>query len=113
TPETIVICLSNIVRDAAAALLAIDDARPTSGVRAGSGTAPTGGQGSTPSSSGTSRERRSWANIDQLAMAITTSSRARSSGTVARSEEHTSELPSRENLVCRLLLENKKNRQEE
>src|SRR5690606_41507123 len=27
---------------------------------------------------------------------------------VARSEEHTSELQSRENLVCRLLLENKK-----
>src|SRR5690606_41564633 len=29
---------------------------------------------------------------------------------VARSEEHTSELQSRENLVCRLLLEKKKNR---
>src|SRR5436309_7612295 len=28
-----------------------------------------------------------------------------------RSEEHTSELQSRENLVCRLLLEKKKNRQ--
>src|SRR5690606_41624404 len=29
-------------------------------------------------------------------------------GSVARSEEHTSELQSRENLVCRLLLEKKK-----
>src|SRR5690606_41761388 len=29
---------------------------------------------------------------------------------VARSEEHTSELQSRENLVCRLLLEKKKNK---
>ena len=53
--------------------------------RAGAGTAPSGGHGSTPSSSGTSSERRSWANIDQLAMAITTSRRARSSGTTASS----------------------------
>src|SRR5690606_41649406 len=30
----------------------------------------------------------------------------------ARSEEHTSELQSRENLVCRLLLEKKKNQQQ-
>src|SRR5690606_41799984 len=33
----------------------------------------------------------------------------RALSTVARSEEHTSELQSRENLVCRLLLEKKKN----
>src|SRR5690606_39695955 len=33
-------------------------------------------------------------------------------GAVARSEEHTSELQSRENLVCRLLLEKKKRRRE-
>src|SRR5690606_28405869 len=33
---------------------------------------------------------------------------ARSAGGAARSEEHTSELQSRENLVCRLLLEKKK-----
>src|SRR5690606_39529429 len=32
------------------------------------------------------------------------------SATLARSEEHTSELQSRENLVCRLLLDKKKNR---
>src|SRR5690606_41269234 len=31
-------------------------------------------------------------------------------GSQPRSEEHTSELQSRENLVCRLLLENKKNK---
>src|SRR5436309_14930303 len=31
-----------------------------------------------------------------------------STGSVSRSEEHTSELQSRENLVCRLLLEKKK-----
>src|SRR5690606_42040358 len=33
---------------------------------------------------------------------------ADTSGSIARSEEHTSELQSRENLVCRLLLEKKK-----
>src|SRR5690606_41219129 len=32
-------------------------------------------------------------------------------GSAQRSEEHTSELQSRENLVCRLLLEKKKNRE--
>src|SRR5690606_41711579 len=35
-------------------------------------------------------------------------SRSRSTWTKMRSEEHTSELQSRENLVCRLLLEKKK-----
>src|SRR5690606_40140904 len=34
------------------------------------------------------------------------------SGLIPRSEEHTSELQSRENLVCRLLLEKKKNKQD-
>src|SRR5690606_40307921 len=34
--------------------------------------------------------------------------RAREEGLLVRSEEHTSELQSRENLVCRLLLEKKK-----
>src|SRR5690606_41948467 len=34
----------------------------------------------------------------------------RPAGSTARSEEHTSELQSRENLVCRLLLEKKKRR---
>src|SRR5690606_39716821 len=36
--------------------------------------------------------------------------RVYNSGTAPRSEEHTSELQSRENLVCRLLLEKKKYR---
>src|SRR5207302_5564889 len=35
-------------------------------------------------------------------------SRSRWTGPTSRSEEHTSELQSRENLVCRLLLEKKK-----
>src|SRR5438445_8081453 len=42
--------------------------------------------------------------------AIRTSRLAMGTGTVARSEEHTSELQSRQYLVCRLLLEKKKNR---
>src|SRR5690606_42083754 len=37
-----------------------------------------------------------------------TASTKQTSATCARSEEHTSELQSRENLVCRLLLEKKK-----
>src|SRR5690606_41041683 len=42
--------------------------------------------------------------------AQTASLRSRSKGAgMPRSEEHTSELQSRENLVCRLLLEKKKN----
>src|SRR5207302_7645178 len=39
------------------------------------------------------------------------SARAPRRGLATRSEEHTSELQSRENLVCRLLLEKKKNKQ--
>src|SRR5207302_6930611 len=37
--------------------------------------------------------------------------RSRRPSAVSRSEEHTSELQSRENLVCRLLLEKKKKKQ--
>src|SRR5690606_41946581 len=44
---------------------------------------------------------------DSLARAASTAARAASSSSI-RSEEHTSELQSRENLVCRLLLEKKK-----
>src|SRR5688572_32725060 len=40
----------------------------------------------------------------------TPTSPRRSSGTPIRSEEHTSELQSQSNLVCRLLLEKKKNK---
>src|SRR5436309_4813253 len=42
-----------------------------------------------------------WAEIVQ---------KSRNARTTLRSEEHTSELQSRENLVCRLLLEKKKNK---
>src|SRR5690606_39512266 len=42
---------------------------------------------------------------------VATGARARAGGRRARSEEHTSELQSRENLVCRLLLEKKKNKE--
>src|SRR5690606_40627468 len=41
-------------------------------------------------------------------IAFTSASAVRSMFSMARSEEHTSELQSRENLVCRLLLEKKK-----
>src|SRR5690606_39329553 len=44
----------------------------------------------------------SWPSVESM--------RLSSSGTKSRSEEHTSELQSRENLVCRLLLEKKNDR---
>src|SRR2546427_8585392 len=50
-------------------------------------------------------------NVPTLILAETmllTSERALRSGDPARSEEHTSELQSQSNLVCRLLLEKKK-----
>src|SRR5690606_41784214 len=48
--------------------------------------------------------------VDQMqqALLLAGESRATGAGGVERSEEHTSELQSRENLVCRLLLEKKK-----
>src|SRR2546427_7538791 len=46
-------------------------------------------------------------------IAIQVAARARGSGpSLLRSEEHTSELQSQSNLVCRLLLEKKKNKRE-
>src|SRR5215475_16227769 len=47
---------------------------------------------------------RSWPTASHTCCAATTAPRPATS----RSEEHTSELQSRENLVCRLLLEKKK-----
>src|SRR5256886_13384582 len=44
-----------------------------------------------------------------MARAATGDSQARSFSATSRSEEHTSELQSQSNLVCRLLLEKKKN----
>src|SRR5256886_6735408 len=43
--------------------------------------------------------------------ALSAAERSRSSMMIPRSEEHTSELQSQSNLVCRLLLEKKKNRE--
>src|SRR5690606_40599923 len=45
-----------------------------------------------------------------LRLSTTTTRLDRNSRSASRSEEHTSELQSRENLVCRLLLEKKKNK---
>src|SRR3712207_7465175 len=60
------------------------------------------------------RRRRSARSLSTCAWtdtsrAETGSSATRTSGSRARSEEHTSELQSRQYLVCRLLLEKKKN----
>src|SRR5205085_11811799 len=60
----------------------------------------TSSEGICPST--TSRTTTIWRRI---------SIRCRSSPTTTRSEEHTSELQSQSNLVCRLLLEKKKNQQ--
>src|SRR2546427_2228355 len=61
---------------------------------------------------------RSPASRNRLVMArpmprvppVTTTVWSRKSNTALRSEEHTSELQSQSNLVCRLLLEKKKNK---
>src|SRR5207302_6963012 len=50
-------------------------------------------------------QRREWHRLLRLAVKVQVSERLRN---LNRSEEHTSELQSRENLVCRLLLEKKK-----
>src|SRR5690606_41734955 len=54
--------------------------------------------------------RSSWCGRSPLARDYR-SAAERGTGTQRRSEEHTSELQSRENLVCRLLLEKKKEKQ--
>src|SRR5438093_7087970 len=55
------------------------------------------------------KQQKVWGNTDPLPYlgGITTTA----SGLVMRSEEHTSELQSLTNLVCRLLLEKKKNKE--
>src|SRR5690606_40361404 len=60
-----------------------------------------------------SKKRRPSAAISRRfshCMAFQANSLVHSQFSPGRSEEHTSELQSRENLVCRLLLEKKKNR---
>src|SRR2546430_3717948 len=52
----------------------------------------------------------SWASISAVDfLCVTAGSRGMRPGSRLRSEEHTSELQSQSNLVCRLLLEKKKN----
>src|SRR5690606_39797201 len=64
---------------------------------------------------GTARRRRTWRNrsevqpVDGAPAAGALWAKAAGCADDARSEEHTSELQSRENLVCRLLLEKKNN----
>src|SRR5690606_38703481 len=69
----------------------------------------------TSSASSASRARRSGVSVTTAAVTsvrierlASLFARRTSASTAARSEEHTSELQSRENLVCRLLLEKKK-----
>src|SRR5438034_6133550 len=54
---------------------------------------------------------RRWGSATAPAAMRRSASRSVASLTVARSEEHTSELQSHSDLVCRLLLEKKKNEQ--
>src|SRR5690606_41832804 len=74
-------------------------------------------KGTPPEPRGTRRARRAlrvhtvWLLLDGLSLVLVESRqvrRARRPAAGVRSEEHTSELQSRENLVCRLLLEKKK-----
>src|SRR5690606_40198481 len=62
---------------------------------------------STRSSAGSSARGRSVSSAMAGATSTRPSGRASSASARRRSEEHTSELQSRENLVCRLLLEKK------
>src|SRR5438132_9167660 len=56
---------------------------------------------------------RAWASAMPTAAGWSTASRSGCRGTRIRSEEHTSELQSHSDLVCRLLLEKKKNKSQE
>src|SRR5439155_3434254 len=53
--------------------------------------------------------RAGWAALARSHVARVFTAKTRSQSSTARSEEHTSELQSRGHLVCRLLLEKKKN----
>src|SRR2546430_10892091 len=52
---------------------------------------------------------KTWATLNRVPGTKTSHNGRRYGKTVLRSEEHTSELQSQSNLVCRLLLEKKKN----
>src|SRR5690606_40280038 len=68
-------------------------------------------EGSRPKNSATTSGVHEYtADLAAIHSASAVTSSWTSTGVASRSEEHTSELQSRENLVCRLLLEKKKNR---
>src|SRR5215475_5480061 len=68
--------------------------------------------GENAASGGASSRATTYGTIGPRKAAATTRKIAFSSDVAARSEEHTSELQSRENLVCRLLLEKKKKKKD-
>src|SRR5690606_41083981 len=74
----------------------------------GSSRAPWGTRCSPPRTSRTLRKRSRSCVPRQAAIGKILSRGISSAWSMARSEEHTSELQSRENLVCRLLLEQNK-----
>src|SRR5690606_41534342 len=85
--------------------LSLHDALPIFGVsnEAHKSAAPNSGAGQHPTDTVVDSERP-----NTVSNATSTPPTASASTASARSEEHTSELQSRENLVCRLLLEKKK-----
>src|SRR5258708_23546179 len=62
------------------------------------------------SSEETQRRSDRSCGVDQRLRALSSNTRSKSSASTSRSEEHTSELQSPDHLVCRLLLEKKKNK---
>src|SRR5690606_41817807 len=101
------------LRTSAMSALALHDALPISPVGASTptGTLPFGVRAVSEigtAASAVAEGRLDIAGVAGLsAWADTTTASGRWSGRFQRSEEHTSELQSRENLVCRLLLEKK------
>src|SRR5690606_41402368 len=67
-----------------------------------------GSRGASPASHASSHSRRQALYFSNACASSPDSDQALSGSGAPRSEEHTSELQSRENLVCRLLLEKKK-----
>src|SRR5690606_41734789 len=93
--------------------LSLHDALPISPPTAGGRRTPRSGRSPSGSAAGSApfstapRRRRSWTRNGLTPPATTPRTGAPCWTTARRSEEHTSELQSRENLVCRLLLEKK------
>src|SRR5690606_39350687 len=92
--------------------LSLHDALPISRIRTGSSPPPRPLPERRPNRTARARHRHSsgvsvagWTGARSAGPVMATSADSSSLSHVARSEEHTSELQSRENLVCRLLLE--------